>query len=66
MTNGEDKIVDILCIVAIISVIILKITGVITVSWLWLLSPIWISLSAGIIITLVILIAYFIYNKRRK
>ena len=45
----EDLVVNIIIAVAIAAVIILKICGVITLSWLWLLSPIWISFGIGCI-----------------
>lgn len=37
-----------------IAFIVLKLTGVITWSWLWVLSPIWISFALSIVILLVI------------
>ena len=46
-----------------ISFIILKLTGFITWSWLWILAPIWIPFSAGVIIILVIAIILKIVRK---
>jgi hypothetical protein len=43
------------CLLTIIFVI-LKLTGVIGWSWLWVLSPLWISFALGILIFLFILI----------
>lgn len=37
-----------------IAFIVLKLTGVITWSWLWVLSPIWISFALFIVIALVV------------
>ena len=37
-----------------IAFIVLKLTGVITWSWLWVLSPIWISFALFIVILLVV------------
>lgn len=37
-----------------IAFIVLKLTGVITWSWLWVLSPIWISFALSIVILLVV------------
>ena len=45
----EDRVADIIIILAIAAVIILKICGIITLSWLWLLSPIWVSFGIGCI-----------------
>lgn len=38
--------------------IVLKLTGVISWSWWWVLSPIWISLGLAVIICLIVLILY--------
>lgn len=38
----------------------LKLTGYITWSWLWVLSPIWISLSAVLIVFLIVFICYMV------
>lgn len=53
---SEDRIADILIIGAIITVIVLKITNVITISWFWLLSPIWIPFGIGCALAFVFLI----------
>lgn len=43
-----------------IAFIVLKLTGVITWSWLWVLSPIWISFALFILILLfVVIVAVF-------
>lgn len=42
MEDRNDKLVDICLFSAIIIVIILKLTGIITISWIVLLSPVWI------------------------
>lgn len=39
-----------------IAFIILKLCGVITWSWLWVLSPLWITVALGIIIGIIALI----------
>jgi hypothetical protein len=47
--------------------IVLKLTGVINWSWVWVLSPIWISAILGIvIIAIVFIVTFFIYNKWKK
>lgn len=38
--------------------IVLKLTGVISWSWWWVLSPIWISLGLAAVICLIVLILY--------
>lgn len=42
-----------------IAFIVLKLTGYINWSWLWVLSPIWISFSIAIAVLLVGLMIYF-------
>lgn len=57
---NDDRIVDFFIIGAIITVIILKLTNVITISWLWLLSPIWIPFGIGCVFAFVFLIVVII------
>ena len=67
--NNEDRIVDIFIILGAIAIVVLKFTNVITLSWLWLLSPLWICAGLGIIICILTTIGYIIHNftyKRRK
>jgi len=47
---NEDRVADIFLMVAAITVIILKITNVIKISWLWLTSIIWIPFTLGIVL----------------
>ena len=71
---NESQIIDRIenCAIAAIFtlVIILKITGVITISWLWLLSPRWILFGLGIIIGIVLgiwcLIDNYRYEKKKE
>lgn len=53
-----------------IAFIVLKLTGVIAWSWLWVLSPIWISLIIGLGIVLIVMIVALIgalaSSSRRK
>ena len=69
MNKGEDRIVDITVILLIIIVIHFKCIGIITIPWIWLLSPIWILfgivLIAAVIIFIVLLIT-ICKDKRRK
>jgi len=65
----EDRLADIIIICAIITVIILKITNVIKISWFWLLSPIWILGGMGVIFAIMITLAYLFrkyINKKEK
>jgi hypothetical protein len=61
-----DKIVDIGIISVILIVIFLKIINVITISWLWLLSPLWISLGVGCLLGtsfLILLVLQGVFKK---
>jgi len=64
--NNLDRIADVAVIGAIIAVIVLKIIGIITIPWVWLLSPIWICFGLGIIIALAMMIIFFIQCKKEK
>jgi hypothetical protein len=67
---SEDRIADVFIIGAIITVIVLKLTGVITLSWFWLLSPLWGLFALGLIgavsMTLMCLIMNWIQDRRKK
>lgn len=59
----EDKILDIIIFGAIVAIIILKITNVITISWLWLAMPL---ILCGIFIIMwffAVFIALLLRNK---
>ncbi len=43
--------------------IVLKLVGVISWSWLWVLSPIWISVGLGVVFLLVALLLHFIADR---
>lgn len=45
-----------------IAFIILKLTNVITWSWIWVLSPLWISFALFIVIAIIILIIAAIFG----
>ena len=60
MHDTEDRITDIIIVVIILAVIILKILNVITSSWFWLLSPIWLLCGIGIILSVAFGIAFII------
>ena len=44
--------------------IVLKLLGVITWSWLWVLSPIWVSLILFLVGALIMGLGYFIKGKK--
>ena len=58
--DKTDKWVDILLIIVVIAIITLKIMNIITLSWTWILAPIWICLGLGILFTAFIFIIFFI------
>lgn len=53
----EDRAVNIIVVIAIVAILALKLCGVITISWLWLLSPIWVSFGLGCVLAFVLFIA---------
>ena len=66
---NEDRTVDIFIILGAIAIIVLKITNIITISWLWLLSPLWILMGLGVVLCILTTIMYIIHSftyKRRK
>lgn len=46
--------------------IVLKLTGFISWSWLWVLSPIWITTAVVLLIVLVALVVAFILSKKGR
>lgn len=62
MDDNLDKFTNIVLIIIILVIIGLKIAGVITISWLWLLSPIWGLFLLGVIFAMIILISCLITN----
>lgn len=46
--------------------IILKLCGVITWSWLWVLSPLWIGLGIALIVFLIIIIVAYVGDLPKK
>ena len=55
-----DRIVDILIVAIILAVVVLKICGVITISWLWLLAPLWIPFAFGLAVAIIFIILFLI------
>ena len=69
MKMNDDRMADFLIISIFIILILLKILNVITISWLWLLSPIWILIGIGLLFALVFVVLVLInlwYNKIRR
>lgn len=58
----NDRFVDVIIVGVILTAIILKLTRVITIDWIWVLSPIWIMLSLGLIFGLLFILWVVIYN----
>lgn len=64
--NTEDAIVDVFLMIGIIGVFVLKITNVITIPWVWLLSPLWIIGGAIVLLMIVITIIYLLEESVRR
>lgn len=66
----EDRIADIFIVGVIITILVLKLTNVITIPWVWLLSPIWILFGIGFIfafvVTLICLLQEYIHKKEKN
>ena len=60
MRNIEDRITDIIIVLIVLAIIVLKILNIITISWFWLLSPIWLLFIIGIILSIAFGIAFII------
>ena len=54
--NVNIRLGDSLCITLGLIFIVLKLLGVITWSWLWVLSPFWIPFVIGIILIILLII----------
>ena len=70
MRDGIDRMADIFILVFIAIIIGLKLEGVITISWFWLLSPLWFLFGLGVILSIILLTACiinsYIINKENK
>lgn len=66
----EDRLADIFIIGVIVTILVLKLTNVITIPWIWLLSPIWILFGIGFIfaiaVTLICLLQEYIHKKEKN
>ena len=68
VNNKADRFTDAIIIIAICVAVALKITGVIRISWLWFLSPLWITFGLGLILAIFVTVASVIFDiiRRRK
>ena len=53
-----DKCADIFLLLIVLTVIGLKIGGIITIPWVWLLAPIWITFLLGLVIACLVLVFF--------
>lgn len=63
MSNTKNEGMGLLSTLGLIFVV-LKLVGVITWSWFWVISPFWIGISAYIFGIILIIIASFFINKK--
>lgn len=63
---NAERIADIFVIFVIILVFVLKICNIITISWLWILAPLWIPFSIGLFLTVFIVIVIVIEQLKEK
>ena len=54
--NERTDIIRRILELLLVAFIVLKLTGVITWSWWWVLSPLWIPLAVDLIVTIIFLI----------
>ena len=66
MRDPEDKYIDIFIILCVVTVVVLKLTGVITWSWLWLTAIIWVPFLIGCVIATGIILLAIIQNTIEK
>jgi energy-coupling factor transporter transmembrane protein EcfT len=66
MNTNTDRVINGAVISVIIGVIVLKITNVIKIPWIWLLCPIWIVLGFGTILAFVLTLACLFHIKINK
>lgn len=60
----EVSIAPSLPVLLTVAFIVLKLCGVISWSWLWVLSPLWISFALGILLLIVLLIIAVIAGRK--
>jgi len=62
--NVEVSIAPSLPVLLTVAFIVLKLCGVISWSWLWVLSPLWISFALGILLLIIVLIIAVIAGRK--
>jgi len=62
----EGQIESLVILLGICAVIVLKFMGIITIPWVWLLSPLWLGFAFLVLLTLIIVIKNLIYNIQRR
>ena len=62
--NVEVSIAPSLPVLLTVAFIVLKLCGVISWSWLWVLSPLWISFALGILLLIILLIIAVILGRK--
>lgn len=63
---NEDRIADFIILGAILFVLVLKIFGVIKISWFYILCPILILLGIGAVFAAILTIMYIIFCVKEK
>jgi hypothetical protein len=72
MRDNVDKVADIFVILVAATLVVLKLTGVITISWFWLFSPIIFLFGLGLLFGAVLTISclintwYLEYKKEKR
>ena len=63
----EGQLESLIILLIIAAIFIMKFIGIITIPWIWLLSPLWLGAAFLFLLTFVIIIRNVINNiKRRK
>lgn len=50
----------------LVAFIVLKLTGVITWSWVWVLAPLWVPLAIGLLLLAVAAVLYAVDDRRQR
>lgn len=63
--NKTMSATSLLCVLLTVLFVGLKLTNIITWSWIWVLSPLWIPICLSIIIMIVCLLLYIIVGNKK-
>ena len=70
MDRDFDREINIFFILLVLTIIGLKIAGVIQISWLWLLSPLWVTAGLGVVgligVTIICIVSELINKIQRR